>query len=316
MPAPTLPVPYQFDPTGSLQANRVTNEQHILTITNAQDQFLIVPEFAPYFADSLVITFTSVAGETKVLDKDVDYYCTHWFSSASRACAKPIYGSISILDNTLSGHLTLEYQTLGGDWTISLDKITEVLADRIHNPRVTTWEQTGNTPYAFPVIDHQWDLADLVGMSEVVAKLNQIADAIYNNMTDGLAAHVREQNPHRLTPDVINAFTREETLAKILEMSSVFFFIDADQVDQPIRELVPGKRYLVDSANGTVSANLPTRPRRGMVIEFLDAGKSLATNPLTIIGNGFTIAGSDTLVVNEVTGALILWFDGSQWRQY
>ena len=91
---------------------------------------------------------------------------------------------------------------------------------------------------------------------------------------------------------------------------------DLGRLDQPVRELVPGKRYLVDSSIGVVTANLPSRPRRGMVIEFLDASKSLTTNPLTIHGNGFTITGNDTLVVNEVTDTFILWFDGSQWRQY
>lgn len=316
MPAPTLPVPYQFDPTGSVAANRVTNEQQILTITNSQDQFLIIPEYAPYFADTLQVIFTSVAGETKILEKDVDFYCTHWFSSASRACAKPIYGSISILDTTLSGYVTLAYNTLGGDWLLSKAQITEVLADRLHNPRITTWEQVANTPYAFPPIDHQWNLADMVGMSDVVAKLNQIADAIYGNNTDGLAAHLRDINPHHVTAELINAFTKEETLEKILEASSTFAYLGPDVEGEDIREIVFGKRYLVDSTNGPVTVKLPGRPRKGYAVEFLDVGDSLDTNPLTIDANGYTIVGDVSMVINEVTDGIILWFDGSQWRQY
>lgn len=316
MPAPALPVPYQFDPTGSLALNRITNEQQILTITNSQDQFLIIPEYAPYFADSLEIIFTSVAGEIKTLTKDVDYYCTHWFSSASRACAKPIYGSISILDITLSGHISLSYNTLGGDWLLSKAQITEVLADRLHNPRTTTWEQVAHTPYAFPPIDHQWDLADMVGMSEVVNKLNSIADAIFANHTEGLAAHLREANPHRITPATINAFTKEETTERILEESSVFVLLGPDVDGEPVREIIHGKRYLVDSEFGVVTIKLPGSPRRGNAVEFLDVGDSLDTNALTIDANGYTIVGDATMVINTVTDGIILWFDGSQWRQY
>jgi hypothetical protein len=53
---------------------------------------------------------------------------------------------------------------------------------------------------AFPVIDHEWDLVDLVGASEVVDALDQIRDAIGAGGQTGLAAHIADKtNPHDVT---------------------------------------------------------------------------------------------------------------------
>jgi hypothetical protein len=174
MPSLTFP----FDPIGNAATNKVSNEKHALTIAAYRDFHFIVPQYGPYFGDSLVISIKDINNQVRELTRGIDYYPTHWFMTASRACVKEIFGSIGFLDLTLSGEITITYQTVGGDWVIDDTQIAQILSDRIHNPRVTSWETVADIPYAFPVIDHAFDIVDLTRMGEVKNSLDAIADAI------------------------------------------------------------------------------------------------------------------------------------------
>lgn len=166
---------YPFDPTGSAASNLITNEPKVLAADTASDYFFIIPELAPFFRESLTVVHQP-SGRTMV--EGVDYICTHRFHDASLAIGKMVYGSISFYDRELTGVAVLSYQTLGGDWTVDSDQITQILSNAAFNPRTTSWDQVANIPYAFPVIDHQWNLDDMVGAQELVASLNGIRDAI------------------------------------------------------------------------------------------------------------------------------------------
>lgn len=215
---PTVPPnpAYPIDYTGQLASNKVTGEQQILTAANYRDYHFIVPKLAPYFAESMKISHRSLTGVVRLLVEGVDYYCTHWFISASRACSKPIYGSISFLDQQLPGVVTLEYQTLGGMWTQDDAKIAEILADRLHNPRITAWDVVVNMPVSFPPVDHAWDLADMVGMSTVVTKLQDIAAAILTSQSSAMTTHMNNiNNVHQVTAAQVGTYTSAQIDAKI-----------------------------------------------------------------------------------------------------
>lgn len=174
MPAYT----YEFDPTGALLANKITGEQQILSASNGENHHFIVPTFAPFFSESLSISYRDAGNTVHPLVEGIDYHLGFQFIGASRACAKPIYGAISFLDLQLAGVVTLTYQTLGGQWALSMGAELAMLSDTLRNPRTATWEQVVNVPQVFPPVDHQWNLDDMVGMSEVVAALGGVASAI------------------------------------------------------------------------------------------------------------------------------------------
>lgn len=198
--ATTPPYAYPFDPTGTSAANKITGEQQVITPANYRDFHYIVPRFAPFFADGLVVKFRDASNVVRTLVEGQDYYCTHWFIAASRACAKAVYGSISFLNNNLAGTVIYDYQTLGGMWTQDLATITQILGDLIHNPRITAWDVVVDMPVTFPVIDHQWDLTDLVGGKEVVQALSTIEVALRQTGQGGLTDHMIDfSNPHRVT---------------------------------------------------------------------------------------------------------------------
>lgn len=192
---------YPFDPTGLKPENKITGEQHILTTVNEKHYRKIVPRWAPIFQAGLKVRGRRPDGTIKNFVEGVDYYLGHHFLSASRATGKPIYGSINILDDTFIGTIILDqYQTLGGTWTQDATKIAEIVADQLYNPRIVSWEYVVDMPETFPVIDHEYNLVDMVGQAEVVKELNAIAKAIADTGDSGLLTHIADKNnPHGVT---------------------------------------------------------------------------------------------------------------------
>lgn len=194
-----------FDPTGLLPANIVTGEVHTITPANGRDYHFTVPLFAPFFSGDQELIYEPAVGSPRPLVEGVDYLLAFEFIGASRGCAKPVYGGISFLNNQLAGKIRFnKYRTIGGNWCLNLPEITQILANRVNNPRTTAWEQVTNYPTLFPVIDHEWNLIDMVGMSKVVESLGDIADAIAARpvpvLPVDLIDHLEDfDNPHQVT---------------------------------------------------------------------------------------------------------------------
>lgn len=211
-----MPAPYSHDPTGTASANKITNETHALAALGSSELphfHIVVPRYAPFFADSAEISFISPESVTTALTHGIDYIFTHPFVGASRGTAKPVYGSILILNTELQGTIRLdEYQTLGGDWVVDDTKIAEILADRVYNPRITTWEVIADLPAVYPPVFHQWDLDDMVGMTEVVAAMVDLADTISSNALSTMGVHLAAVNPHGITPAIIGAAASDHVI--------------------------------------------------------------------------------------------------------
>ena len=191
---------YPFDPSGTSTANRIANEQHVITAQNFRDYHYVIPHFAPFFEGDFTISLKYRSGAVRPLKYGVDYYFSNQFLDASRACSKPLFGSISFLDTDTEGVLSISYNTVGGDWNITKEEISRILAEELRNPRTTTWEQITYLPARFPVVDHEWDLVDMVGVTPLIAGLQEIRGAILAASGGGLGEHVNNySNPHNVT---------------------------------------------------------------------------------------------------------------------
>ena len=188
---------YPFDPTGSATSNAVANERHVLSPPAWKDFYFIVPKQAPYFRDSLRVIHRPSG---KLLVEGVDYHCTHYFHAASHGVARRVYGSITMLDKTLTGVLEISYQTIGGDWILDASADLTRLTNTQTNPRITTWEEVVDVPYQFPPIDHEWNLEDLKGVEAILPILEEMTEAIRTASGSEFAAHVADKNnPHSVT---------------------------------------------------------------------------------------------------------------------
>jgi hypothetical protein len=180
---------YNFDSTGTAVANRITGEQKALTPTN-NIYNLIVPTYSPFYAQGLSISYRDTANNVRTLVEGQDYILTHQYIGASRAIGKPVYGSIELLNLSITGVATLVYQTLGGEWAITPNQLTGVLGDILRNPRTTTWEVVANVPTVFPPVPHAWDNIDMVGEAEIVAAINAVAAAIAAKVNQGTTVNL------------------------------------------------------------------------------------------------------------------------------
>lgn len=189
---------YPFDPTGQATTNLITGERQILTPPNWSDFYFILPLATPFFANNKFQLILQPSG--KILVEGVDFVFCFRFYDASSQSAAPVYGGVYFMDKTLSGVLELQYQTIGGAWTLDTTQIATVLANQLLNPLSTTWEEIVSLPFQFPPVSHPWDLVDMVGASDIVNVLNQIVTALLETGSSGLATHLADfNNPHRVT---------------------------------------------------------------------------------------------------------------------
>lgn len=167
------PYAYPFDPSGVAATNLVTNEAQIVTAVNSNEYHIVVPNFAPFFRASLAVLN---GGTMTPLVEGVDFIFTHKYIEATINTAIPVYGSITLLNKSFSGVILFsQYQTVGGQWTLSTTQINQILSDKLLNPRITTWEQLGNAPEHFPVTNHlHVDPEELIGMPELVTAVENI----------------------------------------------------------------------------------------------------------------------------------------------
>jgi len=189
---------YALDTTGINPANLITDELHTVTAVNDRTYHFIVPTFAPFFANTLRLA--KVDGQNLIpLVEGVDWHPSLQFHGASIVTAKPVYGAISFTDLQFAGTVQIEqYQTLGGEYTLDLPTMNQVIGDIVYNPRGLSWEQVTNLQKMFPPIDHPWDFNNLAGTEELIDAIGRIEAAILAGATTDLDAHIRDQlNPHR-----------------------------------------------------------------------------------------------------------------------
>lgn len=204
---------YPVDYTGLLASNQVQGEQQIITPPGLRRYHFMVPRFAPFYENGLTISLRDINNVIHPLVKGVDFYLTHKFMDASLATMHPIYGSITFLRRDIVGTVILTYQTLGGVWTIDDQAILQILAETSRNPRETTWEQVVERPIDFPVVDHEWNLDDMVGAKEIVQGIAGIEAAILSGLDPGQggmswAQHIQNyNNPHQTTAFQTGAYT-------------------------------------------------------------------------------------------------------------
>lgn len=169
---------YQFDPTGVNPANKVVNQSlTVIPPKGIRDYTYVIPRGAPFFADSLVVK-DGINPGARTLQKDVDYYCLYDFLSVSIKLKKRVCVGIGFYDPGYNGTIYVSYQALGGNYSLADFSIMEELVRNRYVARNVSYEQIINLPAAFAPDWHEHTIGDLVGMSQVVTKLDEVKQAI------------------------------------------------------------------------------------------------------------------------------------------
>lgn len=169
---------YPFDPTGRASANRIENQSITVTPpTQITDYSYVVPRGAPFYADSLVVKDGRNVG-ARTLVENVDYWCVIDFLSASVSLTKRVCVGIALLDPGYSGTLYITYQAVGGNYSLADYSVLEELIRERYVVKHVSYEQIINLPEGFAPEWHRHEIADMVGMGQVVTTLNNIKIAI------------------------------------------------------------------------------------------------------------------------------------------
>lgn len=202
---------YPEDTTGTAVSNKVIGEQQIVLPADYTQFNFVVPFFAPFFANGFTASIKLTDGTVRPLVLGQDFAFSHRFIDASLATAADVFGSITFLNTALQGIVTLSYQCVGGQWSVDSTTWTKIMSDKVHNPRVTSWDRVVNLPASFPSADHSHDTDDLTGMKEVNDSIQGIETAISQKSNDDLGAHLNDfSNPHKVTAQQTGAPTRAQ----------------------------------------------------------------------------------------------------------
>ena len=178
---------YEVDHTGENPANRVV-EVRTLTDANRSNFNHIVPKAAPFYAHTMKITHVQT---NEVLFNGQDFYCVGTFAKAVANVVhhREVNWSVIFDNPKISGEYRLEYQTVGGEFVLDSQELTEVLANYLDNPRSGDWEQVIGRPLLFPPLPHHLHANDLYGMEHQVAATKEVAEAIRALLLDEEQAH-------------------------------------------------------------------------------------------------------------------------------
>ncbi len=188
---------YKFDPSCTNPENIVVRERYTIDPPQTSNFYFIIPKSAPYFAgrDMTITHYPS----GRVLQPGTDYVPSNRFIAATRSTGLGVYGSITILNHTLSGVLEITYHTIGGIWTFDEQSILEYLTRVERDPRVTSWDSVLDQPAVFPPTLHDFNINDLKGWEVMMPELEAIREAIDAKGAGALEEHVKDyDNPHRV----------------------------------------------------------------------------------------------------------------------
>lgn len=246
---------YPFDPTGRASTNYIVEEQHIVTEANYRDYFFIVPKFAPFYADRLVVKHHNL-NEVRTLVEGSDYYLALNYLGATRSIGQPIYGAISLSSLINIGIITISYQTLGGPWCADIQYVLEILAEKHYNPRLVVWDQVTNVQETFPPINHTQDFETLAGYEELIEAIVQVSETIADSESQAPTVQhlINKNNPHEVILEQLGytVSTTEEALAGESKFSFITPYTLAQVISYTVEGLDNNIRVLESSVTGSL----------------------------------------------------------------
>lgn len=235
MASTPIVIRYPEDRTGVSPNNRVVDEEHTMVRRPVR---AVAPYYGPFFADSMVIR--EMTTQT-LLVRNVDYQIAYTYEIPTAKFGKNICAIVLITNQNVADTIQLTYQTVGGQYSSSVDAIVQMINSLDMDDRPVKWENIIGKPSEFDPAPHLHDIGDIYGFEYLVEACEGIRrailmgdvathDEIYryidaaiaslgNNMDalrDALIAHVNNfNNPHQTTPGQIGTYTSAQIDALI-----------------------------------------------------------------------------------------------------
>ncbi len=231
---------YPEDRTGESQANRVKNEPHELPSRNVR---AIAPLHGPFYVHNLTVRDKS---NNRLLVRGVDYEVGEFYDVPSARSSKTVCAIILITNRQVSSLVEIDYNVYGGEFSYSTQALIDMINALNLDNRPVEWPNIIGIPDEFNPAPHLHDIGDLYGFEYLVSILDRVREAILigdaahhdaildyidrrnDEMVDLLDqlravidAHIQnENNPHKVTRDQLDVFSRQETLDLIAALEN------------------------------------------------------------------------------------------------
>lgn len=163
----------ELDKTGSALANRVLNEAHVL---GNEPTRLIIPKKGAFFAQSLTITAQDSNSQPITLVKGAHFHPVEILHKVTQHLGKEVCLAILIIDETILGPASINYQALGGEENVGAADLNAAL-QALSQSQTVQWVNLDHPP-EFVAKAHLHDSADLYGMEFVTEAIRTVRTAI------------------------------------------------------------------------------------------------------------------------------------------
>lgn len=140
--------------------------------------------FYQYTVSGSIYTLTPMALGA-LLTPGVDYVPTMLHQDATRVSGKEVCQLIVITNQTLLGDVVLEYQTVGGEYSVSSDALDQLIEALNLDNRPVVWGEIIGLPNAFPPVDHIHHIQDFKGFGHVIDALDDIRAMLSGELVIG-----------------------------------------------------------------------------------------------------------------------------------
>lgn len=161
-------IKYPVDLLGESTTNRVMDERR-----NVPDNgyWGFVPTNGAFFTHNLRIVHVAT---NKRLIPHLDYYCVGLNVRATEIAHKEVCSAILIKNQAYQGELAVDYNVIGGDYSINGDLIQQLLEQAINDGRAVTWGSILDKPDGYVPAGHLHDILDTFRWEHLVYAVNRL----------------------------------------------------------------------------------------------------------------------------------------------
>ena len=163
---------YPLDLRGNSAQNLVLAEPHTIA---ASGNRAFVLNYGPFFTEGLVVRDLTTG---LVLERETQYKAIHLYQEAVLRTGLEVCSVVVIVDDSVSTEVSVDYQVVGGDYSLAVPVIQQALEDYEIDNREVNWGDLIALPDAFPPVSHLHDAGDLYGFEYVVSAIEQLRSAI------------------------------------------------------------------------------------------------------------------------------------------
>ncbi|KAB3419203.1 hypothetical protein F9Z84_06770 [Escherichia coli] len=169
-------ITFAWNPFQDNPANRVTDEAASTNVANAG---IIIPRNGPFFSRDVKVTLTDSNRELSF--EAGDYSFIHPFGRFNKRYNRLVWGGIQLKNVTGPVNVTLEYDTIGGDFVLSDIAYAEAVANVLTSPRTIDWDEIVNLPLVWPPDPHDQPASDTMNYGDMIVYMTSYIDALTQN---------------------------------------------------------------------------------------------------------------------------------------